>query len=66
MDHSDYNDMPDEEPTQDDVFEFYVSYCMDHCRNENEARKYLEYENLPESFIDSIIEEVYNRFDEQL
>lgn len=67
MGHDDlYNDMPDEEPTQDDVFEFYVSYCMNNCRNENEARKYLEYENLPESFIDSIIEEVYNRFDEQL
>lgn len=65
--HNDlYNDMPDEEPTQDDVFEFYVSYCMNNCRNENEARKYLEYENLPEPFIDSIIEEVYNRFDEQL
>lgn len=61
-----YDDIPDEDPTQDDVFEFYVSYCMNNCRNEEEARKYLEYENLPESFIDSIIEEVYNRFDEQL
>lgn len=60
-----YDDMPDEEPTQDDVFEFYVSYCMNNCRNEEEARKYLEYENLPESFIDSIIDEVYARFDMQ-
>jgi len=58
-----YNDMPDTENTQDDVFEFYVSYCMNNCRNENIAREYLESENLPDSFIDSIIDEIYRRFD---
>ena len=58
-----YNDMSDTENTQDDVFEFYVSYCMNNCRNENIAREYLESENLPYSFIDSIIDEVYKRFD---
>lgn len=58
-----YNDMPDTENTQDDVFEFYVSYCMNNCRNENIAREYLESENLPDAFIDSIIDEIYRRFD---
>ena len=58
-----YNDMPDTENTQDDVFEFYVSYCMNNCRNENTVREYLESENLPDAFIDSIIDEIYRRFD---
>lgn len=58
-----YNDMSDTEDTQDDVFEFYVSYCMNNCRNEDIAREYLESENIPESFIDSIIDEIYRRFD---
>lgn len=57
-----YDDMPDTEYTQDDTFEFYVSYCMNNCGNEEIAREYLESENLPESFIDSIIDEVYERF----
>ena len=58
-----YNDMPGTENTQDDVFEFYVSYCMNNCRNESIAREYLESENLPDAFIDSIIDEIYRRFD---
>lgn len=64
MDPSDfYDDMPETEYDTDDTFEFYVSYCMNNCGNEEIAREYLESENLPESFIDSIIDEVYLRFD---
>lgn len=58
-----YDDMPETEYDTDDTFEFYVSYCMNNCGNEEIAREYLESENLPESFIDSIINEVYLRFD---
>ena len=39
---------------------------MNNCGNEEIAREYLESENLPESFIDSIIDEVYARFEEDL
>lgn len=60
-----YDDMPETEYGTDDTFEFYVSYCMNNCGNEEIAREYLESENLPESFIDSIIDEVYLRFDMQ-
>lgn len=61
-----YDDMPETEYNTDDTFEFYVSYCMNNCGNEGIAREYLESENLPESFIDSIIDEVYARFEEDL
>lgn len=61
-----YYDMPETDHDTDDTFEFYVSYCMNNCGNEGIAREYLESENLPESFIDSIIDEVYARFEEDL
>lgn len=61
-----YDDMPETEYDTDDTFEFYVSYCMNNCGNEEIAKEYLESENLPESFIDSIIDEVYARFEEDL
>ena len=61
-----YSDVPDTYSTPDDVFDTYVSRCMIYCKNEKDARKYLKSENLPESFIDSVIEEVYRRFEENM